>query len=54
MISIEDYFELGIRGLQVSVPGSEERLILAARGDKIYGLETASFEEIKEGEKIRK
>ena len=48
LISIEDCFELGIRGSEVYVPGSEERFIQAARGDKIYGLETASFEEIKE------
>ena len=42
MISIEDYFELAIRGLEVYVRKSEERLIQAARGDKIDGLETAS------------
>ena len=42
MISIEDYFELAIRGLKVYVHGSEERLIQAARGDKTDGLEVAS------------
>ena len=42
MISIEDCVELAIRGLKVYVHGSEERLIQAARGDKIDGLEAAS------------
>ena len=42
MISIEDYVELVIRGLEVYVHESEERLIQAARGDKIDGLEVAS------------
>ena len=41
LISIEDY-ELAIRGLEVYVHGSEERLIQAARGEKIDGLEVAS------------
>ena len=41
MISIEDCVELAIRGLEVHVHGSEERLIQAARGDKIDGLEAA-------------
>ena len=39
MISIEDCVELAIRGLEVYVHGSEERLIQAARGDKIDCLE---------------
>ena len=42
MISIEDCVELAIRGLEVYVHGVEERLIQAARGDKIDGLEAAS------------
>ena len=42
LISIEDCVELAIRGLQVYVHGSEERLIQAARGDKIDGLEAVS------------
>ena len=42
MISIEDCVELAIRGLKVYVHGSEERLIQAARGDKIDGLEAGS------------
>ena len=42
MISIEDCVELAVRGLEVYVHGSEERLIQAARGDKIDGLEAAS------------
>ena len=35
LISIEDCVELAIRCLEVYVHGSEERLIQAARGDKI-------------------
>ena len=42
LISIEDCVELAIRGLEVYVHGSEERLMQAARGDKIDGLEAAS------------
>ena len=42
MISVEDCVELTIRGLEVYVHGSEERLIQAARGDKKDGLEVAS------------
>ena len=41
LISIEYCVELAIRGLEVYVNGSEERLIQAARGDKIDGLEAA-------------
>ena len=37
LIFIEDCVELAIRGLEVYVHGSEERLIQAARGDKIDG-----------------
>ena len=53
LISIKDCVELAIRDLEVYVHGCEERLIQAARGDKIDGLEAAS-EEIKEREKIRR
>ena len=42
MISIDNCVELAIRGLEVYVDGSEERLIQATRGDKIDGLESAS------------
>ena len=42
LISIEDCVEFAIRGLEVSVHGSEERLIQAARGDKIDGVEAVS------------
>ena len=42
LISIEDCVELAIRGLEVYVYGIEERLLQAARGDKIDGLEAAS------------
>ena len=34
--------ELAIKGLEVYVHGSEEKLIQAARGDKIDGLEVGS------------
>ena len=40
-IFIEDCVELAIIGLEVHVHGSEERLIQAAREDKIDGLEAA-------------
>ena len=52
MISIEDCVELGIRGLVVYVQGSEERIIQAARGDKIDGLEAASVLKRSKKEKI--
>ena len=42
LISIKDCVVLAIRGLEKYVHGSEERLIQAARGDKIDGLEAAS------------
>ena len=42
LISIEDCVELAKRGLEVYVHGSEERLIQAARRDKIDGLEDAN------------
>ena len=41
MISIEDCVELAMRSLGVYVHGSEERLIQAARGDRIDGSEAA-------------
>ena len=41
MISVEDCVELEIRGLEVHVHGSKERLIQAARSDKIDGLDIA-------------
>ena len=42
MISTEYCVELAIRGLEVYVHGSEERLIQALRGDKKDGLEATS------------
>ena len=42
MISLEDCAELAKKGLEMYVHGSEERLIQAARGEKIDGLEAAS------------
>ena len=43
LISIEGFVELAIRGLEVYVHGSGERLIQAARGDKIDVLELQVF-----------
>ena len=42
LISIEDCVELAIRGLEVYVHGKEERLMQAARGDNVDGLEAAN------------
>ena len=42
MICIEDCIELAIADLEVYIHGSEDRLVQAARGDKIDGLEAAS------------
>ena len=42
LISIEYCVELAIKGLEVYVHGSEERLIQATRGDKIDSLEAVS------------
>ena len=41
LITIVDCTELAIRGLEMYVYGSEERLIQSARGVKIDGLEAA-------------
>ena len=51
LTSIEDCVELAIRGLEVYVPGSEGRLIQAARRDKKDGLEAASVLERSKKEK---
>ena len=42
MVATEDCLELAVRGLGVYVYGSEERLLEAARGDRVDGLEAAS------------
>ena len=42
MIAIEDFLVLSVRGLELYVYGSEERLMQAARGDRVDGLEAAS------------
>ena len=39
MIAIEDCVDLAVRGLEMYVHGSEERLLQAARGDRLDGLE---------------
>ena len=54
LISIENCVELAIRGLEVYVHGREERLIQAARGDKIDSLEAASVLKRSKKEKIRR
>ena len=56
LISIQDCGELAIRGLEMYVHGSGEKLIQAARGDKIYRwfINSNCFEEIKERERIRR
>ena len=51
LISIEDYFGLPIRALNVYVHGNEERLTQAAIGDKIEGLEVATALERSKKEK---
>ena len=43
LISIENCVELAIRGLEVYVHRSEKRLIQAARGDTIDGLQPPSL-----------
>ena len=42
LLSIENCVKLAMRGLEVYVHGSKERLIEAARGDKIDGVEAGS------------
>ena len=42
LVAIEDCVELEVRRLQAYVYGSEERLIRAAWGDKLDGLEASS------------
>ena len=54
LIFIENCVELAIRGLGVYVHGSEERLIQAAREDKIDGLEAVSVLKRSKKEKIRR
>ena len=54
LISIEDCVELSIRGLEVYVHGSEERLMQVAREENINGLEAASGWKRSKKEKIRR
>ena len=42
LIAVEDCLELAVGDLKVYFHGSEERLIQAARGDSVDGLEAAS------------
>ena len=52
MIAIEDCVELAVKGLEVYVHGSEERLLQVARGDRVDGLEVASV--LKKAKKEKK
>ena len=51
LIAIEDCAKLAVRGLEVYVHGSEERLIQAARGDRVEGLEAAVV--LKKAKKVK-
>ena len=42
LVATENCVELAARGLEVYVHGSQERLLHAARGDRVDGLEAAS------------
>ena len=42
LIAIEDCVELAVRYLEIYVYGSEKRLLQAAKGDRVDGLEAAS------------
>ena len=42
LIAIEDCVELAVKGLEVYVHESEERLLQAARGDRVDGLKASS------------
>ena len=50
LITIEDCAELAVRGLEAYVHGSKERIMQAARGDKLDGLEAASVLKIFHGQ----
>ena len=52
LIAIEDCVELAVRSLKVYVHGSEERLMQAAAGDRVDGLEAANV--LKKAEKEKK
>ena len=54
LIAIEDCADLEVRGLGVYVHGSEERLIQAARRDKVDGIEAASvMKKAKKGKRLQ-
>ena len=42
LIAIEDCVEFAVRGLEVYIHGSEERLMQAAKEDRVDGLEAAN------------
>ena len=53
MIAIEDCVELAVRSLEVYVHGSEERLLQAARGDRVDDSEAASvLKKVKKGKRM--
>ena len=52
LLAIEDCVELAVRGLEVYVHGTEERVIQAARGDKFDHLKAASV--LKKAKKEKK
>ena len=54
LIAIEDSVDLEVRGLEVYVHGSEERLIQAARRDRVDGIEAASvLKKAKKGKRLQ-
>ena len=54
LIAIDDCVELAVRGLEVYVHGSEERLIQAATGDRVDGLEAISaFKKAKKEKRLQ-
>ena len=54
LIAIEDCVELAVRGLELYIHGSEEKLIQAARGDRVDDLEAASvLKKAKKGKRLQ-
>ena len=42
VIAIDNCVEVAVKGLEVYIHGSQERLLQAARGERVDGLEAAS------------
>ena len=54
MIAIENCVELAVRGLEVYIHGSVERLLQAASGDRVDSLEAASvLKKMKKEERLQ-